>query len=387
MLLQARTGDPDGRGEGDHRAEPTADGGPPTKQCPTGGGLTRSAPGTIGRRERRVLSRVRGGRRRAVPVVSPLLFRRLAIASLVAVCLIVLTGAAVRLTGSGLGCPDWPSCYQRRVTPQLSFHPLVEFSNRLVTVVLMVLIALTFLAAIRRRPFRRDLTWLSVGLLAGVVAQAVIGAIAVYTKLNPYVVVLHFLASMALVGLWRACSSTVPTATTRPARRPPRAPGHRCSAGGRSSDCSPSCSSPGPSPPAPGRTPGTRSGQLVARRIPVALRDMAELHSSLALLLVGVVVGLSVALHAMAVPERVRRAARMLCGVLVLQAAVGYTQYFTHLPAALVEVHVLGATALVLGAVRFHLALTDHAAEPSGPGSADDVGPVRAPTESLQVGG
>src|ERR1700728_4145142 len=92
-----------------------------------------------------------------VPVVSPTTFRRLAIASLVAVCLIVLTGAAVRLTGSGLGCPDWPSCYRSQVTPQLSFHPLVEFSNRLVTVVLTVLIAVTFLAALRRRPLRSDL--------------------------------------------------------------------------------------------------------------------------------------------------------------------------------------------------------------------------------------
>ncbi len=319
-------------------------------------------------------------------MVAPPLFRRLAIASLVAVSLIVLTGAAVRLTGSGLGCPDWPSCYQRRVTPQLSFHPLVEFSNRLVTVVLVVLLALTFLAAIRRRPFRRDLAWLSAGLLAGVVAQAVIGAIAVYTKLNPYVVVLHLLASMALVGLGvvlvhRSSRVYAPGSATPLV---PRATllGGRAILGLLTLVLLAGTFTTGAGPHA-----GNSSGQLVAKRIPVALRDMAELHSSLALLLVGVVVGLSVALHAMAVPERVKRAARMLCGVLVLQAAVGYTQYFTHLPAALVEVHVLGATALVLGAVRFHLALTDHAAEPSGPGSADDVGPVRAPTESLQVSG
>jgi cytochrome c oxidase assembly protein subunit 15 len=91
----------------------------------------------------------------------------------------------------------------------------------------------------------------------------------------------------------------------------------------------------------------------------VALRDMAELHSSLAILLVGVTLGLAVALHAMAVPERVRRSARILCGVEVLQAAIGYTQYFTHLPAALVEVHVLGATTLVVGAVQFLLAMSE----------------------------
>ena len=86
---------------------------------------------------------------------------------------------------------------------------------------------------------------------------------------------------------------------------------------------------------------------------------MAELHSSLAVLLVGVTLSLAVALHAMAVPERVRRAGRVLLASSA-QAAVGYTQYFTHLPAALVEVHVLGATALVVGFVWCHLRLTYH---------------------------
>jgi cytochrome c oxidase assembly protein subunit 15 len=101
----------------------------------------------------------------------------------------------------------------------------------------------------------------------------------------------------------------------------------------------------------------------VARRIPVALRDMAELHSSLAILLIGFTIGLAVAIHASPTPERVRRAARGLCFALVLQAVVGYTQYFTHLPAALVEIHVLGATVLVVGAVHFILSMTAHPRE------------------------
>ena len=108
---------------------------------------------------------------------------------------------------------------------------------------------------------------------------------------------------------------------------------------------------------------GDASGQQVAKRIPVALRDMAELHSSLALLLIGVTIGLVVALHMGDVPERVRRAARIFMVVLVAQAAVGYTQYFTHLPALLVEVHIVGATALVIGAVQTFLACTYHAPE------------------------
>jgi heme a synthase len=101
----------------------------------------------------------------------------------------------------------------------------------------------------------------------------------------------------------------------------------------------------------------------VAKRIPVALRDMAELHSSLALLLVGLALALAVALHAMEVPERIRKSARILVTVMVAQAAVGYSQYFTHLPVALVEIHVIGATSLVVAAVAFHLGLTRHPAE------------------------
>ncbi len=115
------------------------------------------------------------------------------------VSLIVVTGAAVRLTGSGLGCSDWPDCTRGHLTPPLQFHSLVEFGNRKVTVVLTVVVAATVVAAWRRRPFRRDLVWLSLGLVAGVVLQAVMGGIVVYTKLNPYLVMVHFMASMPLV--------------------------------------------------------------------------------------------------------------------------------------------------------------------------------------------
>ncbi len=126
---------------------------------------------------------------------------------------------------------------------------------------------------------------------------------------------------------------------------------------------------------------GDAAGQQVAKRIPVALRDMAELHSSLALLLIGLTLALVVTLHAIDVPERVRRGGRILIAVMVAQAAVGYSQYFTHLPAALVEIHVIGATALVAGAVEFHLRLTRHPAEAPVVASASWAG-TTAPTTS-----
>ena len=86
--------------------------------------------------------------------------------------LIVLSGAAVRLTGSGLGCPDWPTCFHHRVTGSLSIHPLIEYSNRIVTILLVLVTVATFIAAINRTERRRDLIWLSGALIGGIVARS-----------------------------------------------------------------------------------------------------------------------------------------------------------------------------------------------------------------------
>jgi heme a synthase len=312
-----------------------------------------------------------------LPVVSPGLFRRLAVAALVMVTLIVVTGAAVRLTGSGLGCPDWPSCTQQHLTPAFSFHPVIEFANRMVTVVLTIVVAAVVVGAFRRRPFRRDLAWLASGLLIGVLAQAGLGGLVVYTKLNPYLVMVHFLASMALVVdavvlLHRSNRRYGPDSGRPLVPRSIRLTS-RGMVGLLAVVLAAGTATTGAGPHA-----GNSQGQVVAKRIPIALRDMAELHSSLAILLVGLALGLVVAIHAGDVPERVRRAGRILMAVLLAQAAVGYTQYFTHLPAALVEVHVVGATVLVVGTVQFFLALTHHPVEaPAGslgpPGAAPSL--------------
>jgi cytochrome c oxidase assembly protein subunit 15 len=124
---------------------------------------------------------------------------------------------------------------------------------------------------------------------------------------------------------------------------------------------------------------GETSGQLVAKRIPIPLRDMAELHSSLALLLIGLTIGLAIGLHLPDVPERVRRSGRILMLVMMGQAAVGYTQYFTHLPALLVEVHLLGATVLVIAVVKCFLASSFHAPEPIAVPVDVDTAPAAIP--------
>jgi cytochrome c oxidase assembly protein subunit 15 len=294
--------------------------------------------------------------------VSPSLSHRLNVLALGLVALIVVTGGAVRLTGSGLGCSDWPECSVGHLTPALQFHGLVEFGNRLVTVVLTIAVAAAFLGTVFRRPRRRDLVYVSGGLVVGVLAQAVLGGIVVYTKLNPYVVMVHFFATMVLLAdavvLVHRDSRAYGPGTGRLLIPRPLLRLHYGILALLTLVVAAGTATTGAGPHA-----GDTNGQQVARRIPIALRDMAELHSSLALLLVGLVIGLVVALHLGDVPERVRRAGRLFLVVLVAQAGVGYTQYFTHLPALLVEVHLLGVTVLVIGAVQCFLACTFHAPE------------------------
>jgi cytochrome c oxidase assembly protein subunit 15 len=129
--------------------------------------------------------------------------RAAAVASLVTQILIVGTGGAVRLTGSGLGCPTWPKCTEDSFvnTPEMGIHGVIEFGNRLLTFVLVIVAILMFLSIVRMRRERRDLFVLSIVLGLGIPAQAVIGGISVLTNLDPYVVGLHFVLSAVLVVL------------------------------------------------------------------------------------------------------------------------------------------------------------------------------------------
>lgn len=140
--------------------------------------------------------------------LTPAQYRLVADVTLVALSLIVLTGAAVRLTGSGLGCPDWPKCYGNAYPP-LSLHALIEFGNRALSGLVGVLTVAAVVLAATRRPYRRDLLMISLLLPLGVVAQAVLGGFTVREHLAPGFVMAHFSLSMlilvAAVALsWRA---------------------------------------------------------------------------------------------------------------------------------------------------------------------------------------
>ncbi|HEY5319139.1 MAG TPA: COX15/CtaA family protein, partial [Solirubrobacteraceae bacterium] len=140
--------------------------------------------------------------------VTPVQFRRVTYIALAALTLIVLTGAAVRLSGSGLGCPTWPRC-SGKVYPPLTTHALIEFGNRTLSGLVGLAVAAVAVLALTRRPFRRDLAWLAWALPLGVVAQAVLGGFTVREHLAPGFVMSHFLLSMvilifAVALAWRA---------------------------------------------------------------------------------------------------------------------------------------------------------------------------------------
>jgi cytochrome c oxidase assembly protein subunit 15 len=145
---------------------------------------------------------------RRLPTVSPRTYERFAWSALAVLTLIVFTGAAVRLTGSGLGCPDWPKCHGG-LSPELDTHTAIEFGNRLLTGIVAIPCLLAFLGALRRRPYRRDLMLIGALLPLGVLGQAVLGGMTVVYGLEPgWVMAHHWLSMLLLIAavtlVWRA---------------------------------------------------------------------------------------------------------------------------------------------------------------------------------------
>ncbi len=277
--------------------------------------------------------------------------------------LIVLSGGAVRLTGSGLGCPDWPTCFHRRLTGSWSIHPLIEYSNRVVTVVLVCVTAATFVAALLREVRRRDLVALSGLLVLGVFADAILGAFVVYSKLNPWLVSFHLLLSLAMVVVGAVLYHRSKYVYGPGARSDVRDPHFRLIArllwipfvvllatGTMATGSGPHA--------------GSSVGQLVARRLPFAFSSAAWVHSLAATLFIGLVTGLVFAIWKSGAPVALQLGVRRLVVIALLQAAIGATQYLTHVPAWLVELHIAGATSLTIGVTQFHLRQSAHDREP-----------------------
>jgi cytochrome c oxidase assembly protein subunit 15 len=279
--------------------------------------------------------------------------RALALASVIANIAIVVTGGAVRLTDSGLGCPTWPSCTDGSLTPthQYAIHGIIEFTNRQLTFVLVVIAVATWLVAMVRRRERG----LATAAALSIPAQAVLGGLTVLTHLNPWLVAAHFLFSMAIIAvtflLWWRLRDPAPGGGPAPA---PAAQVllTRVTVAVTAATLAIGTVVTGSGPHAGDVTSGKvhRTGLKVA--------SMSQLHADVVMVLIGLTVGLvalALALHA---APAVRRATAVLLGIELAQGAIGYTQYFLHVPPLLVGVHMFGACLVWLAALQALLVTT-----------------------------
>jgi len=298
---------------------------------------------------------------------SPALVRRLALASLTANVAIVVSGGAVRLTDSGLGCPTVPACTADSLVPtaELGVHGAIEFGNRMFTFVVGALALAAFLAAWYRRPRHRGLVRLAALVLVGIPAQAVVGAVTVLTDLNPWVVGCHFLVSMGVIAagyaLWRRAG----------------APDGAAAAGAGGA---------GTGAPLRGLAwvvvaaaaavlvlgtvvtgSGPHAGDADARRNGLDLETVAQLHTDAVFLLLGLTVAAWFA--ARAVAPAVARPAAVLLAVVLGQGLIGAVQYLTDLPKLLVGAHLLGACLVWVASLALLHATGDRAVPPARPGA------------------
>ena len=247
--------------------------------------------------------------------LTPDAYRRICGIALTLLAVIVVTGAAVRLTGSGLGCSDWPTCAEDRFVPEAEFHGWVEFGNRLLTGLVSVTVVLAVLGSMARSPRRPDLERWSWGLVAGVVGQVLLGGIVVLSHLDPWLVLGHFGLSMVLVanavvlhhragdhdrrddpasaGVRRLTTLLVGLATVV------LATGTLVTGAG----------------------PHAGSSDEPIARLPIVVREAARVHGSTVVLLLFLVGVLVVAIHRDA--PRLRPTARLLAAVVAAQATIG----------------------------------------------------------------
>ncbi len=312
----------------------------------------------------------------ARPVLSPTprSMRQIALAGVIADTVIMSTGAAVRLSSSGLGCPDWPRCSAADIVAsknagQTLVNTWIEFSNRLLNFPLVVITVLVFIAAWRFRPQgtrRRDLVWLAAIQPAGVFAQAAIGGIVVLTKLNPAAVSVHFLVSAGIVAaavvLHVRCTEgdDPPTPVVRSDLRILSAAlvavtGLMLAAGTVVTGT------------------GPLAGNAAAPRYKLPLEGVTQLHADVGWLMAGLAVALVVGLRMSGAPPRAVRASLIMIASLGLQGVIGYVQYFTHLPAGLVWVHVTGSVLVWIAVLRLFFAMRDR-----GPLTPPSPEPVQA---------
>ncbi|MFJ4712476.1 heme A synthase [Streptomyces sp. NPDC088785] len=300
--------------------------------------------------------------------------QRAALSAVVMTVIIVVTGGAVRLTGSGLGCPTWPKCTDRSLTAtsEMGFHGAIEFGNRMLTYVLCAAVGWAIIAARSQKPWRRSLTRLGWTQFWVVMGNAVLGGIVVLVGLNPYTVAAHFVLTTALltvaVLMWQR---------TREGDAAPRplvgqaikqlvwflvlAAGLLILVGTVVTGAGPHA---GDSSDVP--------------RMPLDWETVAKLHAVLAWIVVTLTFALWFVLKAVDAPKGPLNRTRDLFLILLAQGVIGYVQYFTDLPEVLVALHMLGSALVWIGVLRVVLSLRER------PGATADV-PAQAGSELSAV--
>jgi cytochrome c oxidase assembly protein subunit 15 len=316
----------------------------------------------------RVIAATIGRLRRAYRDLTPDQYRRIAVVTLASLVLIMVTGAAVRLTDSGLGCSSWPSCEPDSFTPHSAsdLNGMVEFVNRLITGMVMLFTLVAVVGARRFRAERPELFRWALGLPAWVLGNAVVGGLVVIFDLAPVSVIGHFLVSLgavwnATVLAERAGEPANPTSERRWLAVGSVTAATRLLVAASALVIVTGTIVTGSGP---------HAGDQRADRLDFVVGDVARVHgAALVLFLALTLLVLGMARRGDAAPQVGRRLSELLV-VLVAQAAVGYTQYFTGVPALLVGVHVLGAALVWLYVVRVQLGLSEPVTAAAGQGVA-----------------
>ena len=296
-------------------------------------------------------------------------YQKITKVSLLLLAFIIITGAAVRLSGSGLGCSDWPTCENDQLVAEIDdVHAMVEFVNRVITGFVALAVMIAVLGSLFRVPKRKDLIYLSIGLVVGVVIQVIVGALVVREHLPPSLVITHFLVSMVLV--WNAVELD-----------------HRARSDDKSEHSSPPMllkrmtklivglgalviitgtivTGSGPHSGAENQqildaleSQGTASSianlELEVERLPFDVPDVARIHGISVMLFLLLTLRLLFVIKRHS-PEFITVGQNLMAAI-VIQAAIGYFQYFTGVPALLVGVHVAGATLIWIMILRLYL--------------------------------
>jgi heme a synthase len=297
-----------------------------------------------------------------VPHLSPEAYRRVTLVAAILLAIIIVTGGAVRLTDSGLGCPVGLSCPARDLHrfAVSSEHRFIEHANRLFTGAVSIAVIVCVLGSFLRDPRRRDLIWLSVGLVAGVFAQAVLGGLTVLFDLRPEFVMSHFLLSLVLltdaVLLYKRAGEPHTKSELQVQPRV-RTLGRLLLVLTAIVVVSGTVVT----------STGPHGGDEEAKRFDLSLEWVARIHGSMVILFLALVLLMLAVLRRTHAPEPVQARLGAVLLVACAQAAIGYIQYFNDIPALLVGFHIAGATALWAAVLWYYLGLFVRSAEAEAP--------------------